>query len=153
MSAKREDSLQNLGYTTLPSDKPTKAKLKAAANAAGLDLCQYIRELANQATKDKQGTIDPLLAAPTLRGVSSKVDNLLTVFQSYVQKQDAIFNAFIIKASGGRLGLAGYNGQESAMSQDARRVVSLAAENIAKLREAMPELELKFNGDLKENEG
>jgi hypothetical protein len=44
---KRADSLRGQGFTTLATDKPTKAKLQAAAAAAGLTLSEYIRVLAD----------------------------------------------------------------------------------------------------------
>jgi hypothetical protein len=44
---KRADSVRSMGLTYLATDKPTRAKLKAAAAAAGLPLTEYLRYLAN----------------------------------------------------------------------------------------------------------
>lgn len=74
MSAKREDSLESLGYTSIGTDKPTKAKLKAAADAAGMTLSEYIRMLADRETKNSQGQMFPV---NTLASVRHDMANIL----------------------------------------------------------------------------
>jgi hypothetical protein len=85
MSAKRDDSLLSLGYTTIGSDKPTKAKLQAAAKAQGLTLSEYIRMLADKVTTDKQGTLYGVQTA-TLPGIASMLKSVMVKLDSYVDK-------------------------------------------------------------------
>lgn len=54
---KRDDSLRALGLTYVATDKPTRAKLNAAAAAAGMPLSEYLRVLADKAISGKQGAL------------------------------------------------------------------------------------------------
>lgn len=55
MAKVKADSTYSLGQTSICSDKPTKAKLQAAARAAGIPLTEYLRILADKAVEDIQG--------------------------------------------------------------------------------------------------
>ena len=54
----KPDSVRTLGFTTLASDRPTKAKLQLAASRAGLTLSAYLRLLADQAGPGQGKLID-----------------------------------------------------------------------------------------------
>ncbi len=64
---KRADSLNGMGRTMIATDIPTRAKLKAAAAAAGMPLSTYLRVLADDTLKGKQLLI-PGQTAPTVTG-------------------------------------------------------------------------------------
>lgn len=59
---KRADSTRSLGQASIGTDKPTRDKLKAAADAAGMTLSEYIRYLADEVTSNQQGVLTSVMA-------------------------------------------------------------------------------------------
>lgn len=61
MNPKRADSLRTLGFVTIATDKPTREKLKVAAEAANMTLAEYMRLLADASLNQKQGGLPELV--------------------------------------------------------------------------------------------
>ena len=57
MQRRGDNTVRAWGLTAIGTDKPTRQKLKAAAEAAGLTLAAYLRILADSALSGKQLTI------------------------------------------------------------------------------------------------
>ena len=72
----RVDTVRALGQASIGTDKPTRDKLRAAAAAAGMPLSQYIRYLADVATKDKQAVLSgtPLPGSTGVVGMLQAID-------------------------------------------------------------------------------
>ena len=54
---KRDDTVRAMGLTRIATDRPTRKKLKAAAEARNLTLSAFLRVVADNALSGKQGVI------------------------------------------------------------------------------------------------
>jgi hypothetical protein len=72
---KREDSTRSWGIASIGTDKPTHAKLKAAADSAGVSLSEYMRVLADNAVKGIQGGM-PIVSTIRRSDSSSQIESL-----------------------------------------------------------------------------
>jgi hypothetical protein len=70
-----EGTLRYYGQASVMLDKPTKAKLKADAEAANMELWQYVRFLADKANSNKQSTL-PGVSTATLPGIASMLQSV-----------------------------------------------------------------------------
>ncbi len=80
---KREDSIRSLGQVLIATDKPTRAKLKAAAAAHCMPLTEYLRVVADKGLEGMQGVLpDNYAPSPITRalnmvaGVNARIDTL-----------------------------------------------------------------------------
>lgn len=101
---KREDSLRSRGLTFIGTDKPTKDSLKKAAAASGLPLSEYMRVLADEAIKNKQGAFpggpQPSITSrllTTISAIDAKLDKLIAPggprdFKADIKMLDAAFS-------------------------------------------------------------
>lgn len=73
MNTKKPDSIYSLGFCTVATDVPTREKLKKAAEAAGMNLCEYMRYLASSV--DAQGRLvkDRPAVDATLPAISASI--------------------------------------------------------------------------------
>ena len=80
MYKKRPDSTYTLGKTSLCTDKPTRAKLNAAAAAAGVTTAEYLRILADASFDNKQGalTLNVPVAGATMAGIAGTLKAIMT---------------------------------------------------------------------------
>jgi hypothetical protein len=83
MNIKRDDSVRSLGVTSIGTDMPTKAKLKAAAEAAGLTLAEYLRVLANSTSEQGRLVKDVPAFDATLPGIASKINAVLAAMDRW----------------------------------------------------------------------
>jgi antitoxin component of RelBE/YafQ-DinJ toxin-antitoxin module len=91
-----EGTLRYYGQAAVMLDKDTKAKLKAAAAEAHMDLWEYVRMLANQVTKNKQIKLSPEYV------MNAPVAEVLEVVTKVVEsKLDAKLNGWLAPGGAG----------------------------------------------------
>ena len=150
---KDSDSLMSIGWSTIAVDIRTISKLKELAG--DMPVNRYLKGLAFGDIKPPSGgNQEPLpgqelaVSDNTLPAISAKlniVSKSLIEFSEFAYKLDAKVDRLMSQVSGGRLGLAGYNGQQSALVEDATRAAQVIKGAAVKAGESLHTDESQLN--------